>query len=91
MARFNKTKDGTDRVKDYIVHQYNFSLNEGKVTKVYFAQAAEKPLGTLADKFKPRLGREILAKYKAEIDEKRSKSLDELTALTEELDLYEEN
>ena len=39
--------------------------------------------------------RRILAKelyeYKAEIDEKRSQSLDELTALTEELDLYEKN
>lgn len=37
----------------------------------------------------------ILAKnlyeYKAEIDVKRSQSLDELTALTEELDLYEDN
>ena len=37
----------------------------------------------------------ILAKdlheYKAAIDAKRSKSLDELTALTEELDLYEDN
>ncbi len=39
--------------------------------------------------------RRILAKdlyeYKAEIDEKRSQSLDELTTLTEELDLYEDN
>ena len=39
--------------------------------------------------------RRILAKdlyeYKAEIDEKRSQSLDELTALTEELDLYDDN
>lgn len=39
--------------------------------------------------------RRILAKdlyeYKAEIDEKRSHSLDELTALTEELDLYEDD
>ena len=37
----------------------------------------------------------ILAKdlyeYKAEIHEKRSQSLDELTALTEELNLYEDN
>jgi|GEM_PF-2825173 len=32
-----------------------------------------------------------LYEYKAEIDEKRSQSLDELTALTEELDLYEDN
>ena len=32
-----------------------------------------------------------LYKYKAEIDAKRSQSLDELTALTEELDLYEDN
>ena len=39
--------------------------------------------------------RRILAKdlyeYKAEIDEKRSHSLDKLTALTEELNLYEDN
>ena len=37
----------------------------------------------------------ILAKdlyeYKAAIDHKRSQSLDELTALTEELNLYEDN
>ena len=32
-----------------------------------------------------------LYKYKAEIDEKRNQSLDELTALTEELDLYEDD
>lgn len=32
-----------------------------------------------------------LYKYKAEIDAKRSQSLDELTALTEELDLYEDD
>jgi excisionase family DNA binding protein len=39
--------------------------------------------------------RRILAKdlyqYKADIDAKRSQSLDELTALTEELDLYEDD
>ncbi len=39
--------------------------------------------------------RRILAKdlyeYKAEIDAKRSHSLDELIALSEELDLYEDN
>ncbi|MEL7075250.1 MAG: excisionase family DNA-binding protein [Cyanobacteria bacterium J06648_1] len=39
--------------------------------------------------------RRILAKdlyeYKAATDAKRSQSLDELTALTEELDLYEDN
>lgn len=32
-----------------------------------------------------------LYQYKADIDEKRSKSLDELTALTEELDLYDDD
>ncbi len=32
-----------------------------------------------------------LYQYKANIDTKRSQSLDELTALTEELDLYEDN
>ena len=32
-----------------------------------------------------------LYEYKAKIDEKRSQSLDRLTALTEELDLYEDN
>ena len=39
--------------------------------------------------------RRILAKdlyeYKSNIDAKRSQSLDELTTLTEELDLYEDN
>lgn len=38
-----------------------------------------------------RVSAKNLYEYKAEIDEKRSQSLDELTALTEELDLYEDN
>ena len=45
--------------------------------------------------FKVGRHRRILAKdlyeYKAEIDAKRSQSLDELTALSEELDLYEDD
>jgi len=45
--------------------------------------------------FKVGKHRRILAKdlyeYKAESDEKRSQSLDELTALTEELDLYQDD
>lgn len=38
-----------------------------------------------------RIFAQDLYQYKADIDAKRSQSLDELTALTEELDLYEDN
>lgn len=38
-----------------------------------------------------RISAKDLYEYKAKIDAKRSQTLNELTALTEELDLYEDN
>ena len=59
-TRFDKREDGTDRVKSYIIHQYDLLLNKGKVSQVYFGQAAEKPFGTLSNDFKRELGQKIL-------------------------------
>ena len=61
LTRFDKRKNGTDRNKPYLIHQYDLVLNKGKVTKVYFGQAAEKPFGTLSDNFKQELGLKVLA------------------------------
>ena len=58
---FDKKQDGTDRARPYVIHQYELSLNRGKVSKVYFGQAAEKPFGTLSNDFKQKLGKKILA------------------------------
>ena len=60
---FDKKQDKTDRARPYVIHQYELSLNRGKVSKVYFCQAAEKPFGTLSNDFKQELGNKILAEY----------------------------
>ncbi len=60
---FDKRQNGTDRAKPYIIDRYQLSLDRGKVSKVYFGQAAEKPFGSLSNEFKQELGRKILAEF----------------------------
>ncbi len=60
---FDKKSNNTNRNKPYTVYQYDYLLNNDRATKVYFGQAAQKPFGTLSNKFKGILGKEILDKY----------------------------
>lgn len=63
-----------------------------KVSQSYLIELLESnKIACRKDGKHTRILAKDLYEYKAEIDEKRSQSLDELTALTEELNLYEDN
>jgi hypothetical protein len=57
---FNTIKDGRQRIEPYVIKQYEYNLLNGKITKVFFGKAAQKPFGTLAHCYKELLGQKIL-------------------------------
>ena len=61
---FEHKSNGIKRKQAYTVYQYEYLLGNGKVSQVYFGQAAEKPFGSLSNNFKRALGQEILGKYR---------------------------
>lgn len=57
---FDKLKDGNQRTKPYLIKQYEYNLNNNKITKLFFGEASQIPFGSLAHNHKLLLGQEIL-------------------------------
>ena len=53
---FDKKINGMQRKKDYKVYLHEHTLNSGKIVKVIFGQAANKPFDTISKKQKTQIG-----------------------------------
>lgn len=57
---FDELKNGNKRKHPYLVKQYEYNLDNGKIIKVFFGEASQIPFGTLAHCHKHLLGQEVL-------------------------------
>jgi len=57
---FDQLKNGNKRKYAYLVKQYEYELDNGKITKVFFGEASQIPFGTLAHCHKHLLGQKVL-------------------------------
>jgi hypothetical protein len=56
LISFNTKKDGTLRKKPYQVLKYNYLLESGKVVRIIYGQAANKPFDTISREYKLKIG-----------------------------------
>lgn len=59
---FNEKKNGELRKKPYIVELYEYQLKNGKIVKVVYGQAANKPFDTIYDEQKFQIGKVLCQK-----------------------------
>ncbi|KAA6301957.1 MAG: hypothetical protein EZS26_001960 [Candidatus Ordinivivax streblomastigis] len=63
LITFDKTKNGGKRKTTYVVTEHIYPLRSGKVTKIIFGQAANKPFDTISSEQKVEIGQTIINNF----------------------------